>query len=251
MNSLYHSKQVSDALVDYEKTRISDGADKAFEALKVEVILRGLEAPSTASNASAVDRKALTSKLATLLKQSSLAISSRKSRLTGTRDKKTFGDIESPCTFSSARVRIGTPSTLPPTVEEIAKGLHLSRSSPLPERSANQSHGVPCDAQPKSKPSLYSPPGRSAMKRTTASEYFLTRTSSSGTDNSLSTSHSHTSLFSFKSRVFRIIVGSTSSGSSNSSRSSIMESDPELPSIRKSVRFVVDREHSSNAFDDE
>lgn len=142
---------------------------------------------------------------------------------------------------NSTRFRRQDPSSPPPSVEQIAMGLHISRTPYL--RSSSTHVAVP----------LPPPPSRSALKKpekSSSSPPSLDPPSASSTATSSfpSTPQSNRSLLSFKTRMSRLLPGSQSSSSAPCSMvpspvSSPRGSTSEFASPKKAVRF------SSSALD--
>ncbi|KIK61708.1 hypothetical protein GYMLUDRAFT_42738 [Collybiopsis luxurians FD-317 M1] len=144
----------------------------------------------------------------------------------------------------SARLKKPDPSSSPPSVEQIAMGLHISRTPHLRAPSVPQhpySQRIP----------LPPPPSRSALKKpgqASSSAPSLDPPSASSTtvtsSNFPSTPRSNRSLFSLKTRMSRFIPGSglqTSSALSSSSPSppfsSSRDSSSDIVPPKKAVRF--------------
>ncbi|KAJ8092988.1 hypothetical protein PM082_011308 [Marasmius tenuissimus] len=167
-------------------------------------------------------------------------------------------------TYTSSRFRRHDPSLSPPTVEQIAMGLHLSRTPHLRGHAPNQFHNHPGGFPRSISLPLPPPPARSAMKKTHApsgaagmNPGLAAPSASSTTITSLSTPHSSNtansvSLTSLKSRMTRLLISSkgnsvTAASTTVSPRTSM--SDPDV-SQKKAVRFFVDPQQMSNALDD-
>ncbi|KAK1221958.1 hypothetical protein PQX77_015222 [Marasmius sp. AFHP31] len=169
-------------------------------------------------------------------------------------------------TYAPSRFRRRVPSLSPPTVEQIAMGLHLSRTPHLRGHAPNQFHNHPSGFPRSISLPLPPPPARSAMKKTHAhapsgaagmNPGLAAPSASSTTITSLSTPHSSNtansvSLTSLKSRMTRLLISSkgtsvTAASTTVSPRTSM--SDPDV-SQKKAVRFFVDPQQMSNALDD-
>ncbi|KAL0068384.1 hypothetical protein AAF712_004462 [Marasmius tenuissimus] len=126
-------------------------------------------------------------------------------------------------TYTSSRFRRHDPSLSPPTVEQIAMGLHLSRTPHLRGHAPNQFHNHPGGFPRSISLPLPPPPARSAMKKTHApsgaagmNPGLAAPSASSTTITSLSTPHSSNtansvSLTSLKSRMTRLLISSKGS----------------------------------------
>ncbi|KAF9265068.1 hypothetical protein L218DRAFT_1076055 [Marasmius fiardii PR-910] len=219
--------------------------------------VRGGEYPLT------IVRATRKSKVMTSVRRS-LSVTPKKSRGGSKRDFSSCSTTTEERTYTSSRLRRDDPSLSPPTIEQIAMGLHLSRTPHLRGSPGNQYH-TPPGAFPRSTSlALPPPPTRSAMKNTHVSSRstgtnpgLAPPSASSTTATTLSTPHSSNTMqsmtISFKSRMSRLLVGSKSTPSSlaaNSPRHSISDMDM-VTSPKKAVRFFVDAEQSSNALDDE
>ncbi|KAG7087367.1 hypothetical protein E1B28_013340 [Marasmius oreades] len=191
----------------------------------------------------------------------SLSVTPRKSQ--SQLEHKKHSSTTEERTYTCSRLRRDDPSFSPPTIEQIAMGLHLSRTPHLRgNTTGNQYHTPPGGAFPRSTSlTLPPPPARSAMKKTQVSNSIGANpglappSASSTTVTSLSTPHSSNSMSSsFKARMSRLLVGSKSTPSSlapTSPRASVSDIDVVSPSPKKAVRFFVDAERCSNAFDDD
>ncbi|KAL0580867.1 hypothetical protein V5O48_001159 [Marasmius crinis-equi] len=182
----------------------------------------------------------------------------RKSRAALQKSHSNYDEEEQ--TYTSSRFRRYDPSISPPTIEQIAMGLHLSRTPHLRGHAANQFHPHPPGLPRSASVPLPPPPARSAMKKPRAPSGPLATnpglaapSASSTSVTSLSTPRSSNtansmSLSSLKSCMSRFLISpKTTSTPATSPRPSM--SDPDIPA-KKAVRFFVDPQQSSNALDD-
>ncbi|KAL0065202.1 hypothetical protein AAF712_007872 [Marasmius tenuissimus] len=200
-----------------------------------------VQAPTTSFDWTSGSQKTSNSNI-TAIEQLPLAYTPRKSRPTSKTYRLSYARARHRNNVNSSHggIRQGKSSLPPPTVEEIAKGLHLPRRA----NSAGFSRS-------KSLP----PPRRSAMKNSTlngppaSTRCFVP----SIMEDSLL---DRMSRLSFKSRVSRAFLSlkvqrRPSLASTLTASRSSMESEPDFSPAQKSVRFVVDQEHTSNAFGDD
>ncbi|ESK84118.1 hypothetical protein Moror_11430 [Moniliophthora roreri MCA 2997] len=182
----------------------------------------------------------------------SLSVTPKKSRSTSDKNEMHYSNAEER-TYTASRIRRDDPSRSPPTVEQIAMGLHLSRTPHLRNAPAHQ-HRLPSITLPP-------PPARSSLKKfpSEPSNPGMTPSVSSATTfTSLSTpqsslnmnsdaSSSSSALFSLKmsSRMMsRFLPRSRSSTSSTSLHMSVSprpsissDSSPSIITQKKAVRF--------------
>ncbi|KAF5387288.1 hypothetical protein D9757_005804 [Collybiopsis confluens] len=134
----------------------------------------------------------------------------------------------------SARFKRRDPSSTPPSIEQIAMGLHISRTPHL--------RPTPVSNHPYSqRPPLPPPPSRSAMKKPGFSTPSFDPPSASSTTITSSTfpstPRSNRSLFSLKTRMSRLKPGSTLQPSTMPSSTLSKDSASDLVTPKKAVRF--------------